>query len=684
MTQPALQFRSLTVKYRDRIGLVPAVTDVSFDLYPGEIFGLVGESGCGKTTLSLSTLGLLPPGTEVAGEVRFKGANVLTMASDELRRLRGEGIAMIFQDPLTALDPSFGVGGQIAEAIRVHRDVGRIAAKRSALKLMDLVGIPDAPRRYADPPHRLSGGMRQRVVIAAALSNDPRVVIADEPTTALDATIQAQILELLLRLRDATGSAILFVTHNLGVVAQVCDRVGVMYAGELVEIGPARQLFVAPQHPYTAALIAAIPSPLRSPGTLRAISGEVPDLRHLPGGCRFAPRCAYAFEACLHHPRLEPTAANGQMAACWLHQAGPVRLTKPSEIGDLTVIASDQPSSNSSSGNGITGVESGHPIIEVRALVKYFPVEGPIRTTRRVRALDSVDLEIRDGEVVALVGESGSGKSTLARCILGLTAPTSGTVLFRGAQVGDRASRVKTGFSRQVQPIFQDPQSSLDPRWTVGGTIREALDINRLGSDRQRNSRVTELMERVALPRGLLDAYPHQLSGGQCQRVAIAAALASEPSLLIADEPVTALDLSIQAQVLNLLFELQSELRLSILLITHDLAVVQHISHRVSVMYLGQIVESGPTSTVFGQPRHPYTKALLRAMPAIEGVEQKRLRVLAGEIPSAIAPPPGCRFHTRCPIAIDRCSIDVPALTRHNGFHLAACHLADSPELSRA
>ncbi len=683
MTLPTLQFRSVTVKYRDRIGLVSAVTNVSFDLYPGEIFGLVGESGCGKTTLSLSTLGLLPPGTEVAGEVRFKGANVLTMTSDELRRLRGEGIAMIFQDPLTALDPSFGVGGQIAEAIRVHRDVGRTAAKLSALKLMDLVGIPDAARRYGDPPHRLSGGMRQRVVIAAALSNDPKVVIADEPTTALDTTIQAQILELLLRLRDATGSAILFVTHNLGVVAQVCDRVGVMYAGELVETGPARQLFLAPQHPYTAALIAAIPSTTRSPGTLRAISGEVPDLRDPPAGCRFAPRCAYAFEACSRHPRLELTAANGQLAACWLHQAGPIRLAKPSEVGDLAGDVSDQPSSNSSSGNR-AGVGSDDPLIEVRALVKHFPVEGPMRTTKRVRALDSVDLEVRDGEVVALVGESGSGKSTLARCILGLTDPTSGTVLFRGAQIGDRGSRIKSGFSRQVQPIFQDPQSSLDPRWTVGGTIREALDINRLGSDRQRNLRVIELMERVALPRRLLDAYPHQLSGGQCQRVAIAAALASEPSLLIADEPVTALDLSIQAQVLNLLFELQSDLRLSILLITHDLGVVQHISDRVSVMYLGQIVESGPTSIVFGQPRHPYTKALLRAMPAIERVEQRRLQVLDGEIPSAIAPPPGCRFHTRCPIAIERCSIDVPALTRHNGFHLAACHLADSPQLARA
>ena len=506
-----------------------AVDGVTLDLQPGRIFGLVGESGCGKSTLANAVMGLLPSQAHARGSALLDGEEVMGIPEERLRQLRGDRMSMIFQDPATSLDPTFSVGEQVAETIRAHRAVSRRGGAGPGHRAHGLGRHPRRGRRYGDPPHRFSGGMRQRIVIAAALANDPALLIADEPTTALDVTIQAQILRLIAALCRDHDTAVLLITHDLGVVAQVCDQVGVMYAGQLVEQAPVNRLFDAPQHPYTQALLAALPSGEAQPGHLHVIPGQVPELSGDLPGCRFMDRCTVARPECTH-----PTAAD--------HPRRDHGRLLGSRLADAECRGDDAVS----------------PLLEVDGLVKDFSVPSGMFGRRTVSAVADVSLTVDPGEVLGLVGESGSGKTTLARCILGLAPPTSGSIRFDGVDVTTLRKAEQREFRRRVQPVFQDPFASLDPRWTVGRSVRESLDSYGIGTPADRDQRVLSLLDRVGLGAAYADRVPRQLSGGQRQRVGIAAALASEPDLIVADEPVSALDVSVQAQVLNLFADLQT------------------------------------------------------------------------------------------------------------------------------
>jgi peptide/nickel transport system ATP-binding protein len=642
---------------------VPAVENVSFTMAPGETLALVGESGCGKTVSSLAVMRLIPRsnGRISAGRVMFDGQDLLRMAPDDLRRVRGDQIAMVFQEPMTSLNPAFTIGDQIALAVRAHRDCSRAEARARALEVLDRVGIPDAARRFDDYPHAFSGGMRQRAMIAMALSCDPKLLIADEPTTALDVTVQAQIIELLRSLRDQSGMAVLFVTHDLGVVADLCDRVAVMYAGQVVELAPVEQLFRRPRHPYTEGLLASMPQ-VATPGKrLTIIRGHVPRPGSVMSGCRFRSRCDYATEACEADPL--PLLAIEDGAAVRCVRRDELVLHPPAEgLANETMIAPER-----------------EPLLEVRGLRKEFPITaGLLRRVRgHVRAVDGVDLTVGSGETLGLVGESGSGKSTIARLVLRLVEPTDGSVTIAGRDLALLHGRELRRAREHMQMVFQDPYSSLDPRATIGASVGEPLAIHRGMHGRTRDARVAELLELVGIGAHLMRRYPHEFSGGQRQRIAVARALALEPRLLVCDEPVSALDVSTQSQVINLLADLQERLGLAYLFIAHDLSVVRHISHRIGVMYLGRIVETGPASEVYRRPTHPYTEALLSAIPVPDPQRQRQRKriVLRGEMPSAMDPPSGCRFRTRCPYAMDVCAVEDPPPFVTPGGTTTWCHL---------
>ncbi|MFF7467758.1 dipeptide ABC transporter ATP-binding protein [Streptomyces sp. NPDC008092] len=671
---PLLRVEGLGTEFRLRSGAVKAVDDVSFDIFPGDVLGIVGESGSGKSVTARSIMRMLrPPGEVVAGSVRFDGEDLLALPEREMRRRRGSRVAMVFQDPQAALNPAMKVGDQIVEAMTVH-GVDRKTARRRAAELLEQVGIPDVRTKLGHYPHQFSGGMRQRVVIAIALANDPALLIADEPTTALDVTIQAQILRLLARLRTELGIAVAIITHDMGVVAELCTDVVVMYSGRTVEKGTVEQVFTHPRHPYTAALLAAMPriDDVRDGAPLPAIPGSPPDPAALPPGCAFAPRCPFAEDACTQAPPdLLQIGTSGQTAACFVSQRGADVTAARTEEQAAPVPRPAAPATDV-------------PVLEVRDLRVDVGSRrrGLFHREPPVYAVDSVSLTVHAGRTLGLVGESGCGKSTLSRSVVGINPVAGGSVLVDGADVSAMREADLARVRSSVQYVFQDPYASLNPRRTIRQSLTEALGLRGIGGA-ELETEARALVEQVGLRPEHLDRYPHAFSGGQRQRIGIARALARRPRTLVLDEPVSALDMSVQAQIINLLQRLQGELGLGYLFIAHDLSVVRHLSDTVAVMYLGRIVEYGDVADVYGNPQHPYTAALLSSSPAADLKAPARERiVLRGDLPSPANPPSGCRFRTRCPIGPlahpERtvCADTDPQLVLTPAGQRAACHFA--------
>ncbi len=647
--------------------VVHAVGNVDLTVEPGEALGLVGESGCGKSMTGLSVMGLLPPGGKiVSGSIKLDGRELVGLSDAELRAIRGNDVAMIFQDPLTSLDPTKTIGYQVAEPVRLHKGASKKAAMARATEVLGLVGLPRPAERLGDYPHQLSGGLRQRVMIAMALSCEPKLLIADEPTTALDVTIQAQILALLHDLKDRLGMAMLLITHDMGVIAGHADRVQVMYAGRMVEVTSTPNLFRHMRHPYTRALLASIPR-LSQDGRRRllTIGGLPPDLSQPPAGCRFAPRCSRATDKC----RDQEPALTGETAdhlfSCWHPVDGPA---------DAGTTAAVQVASRPAAPDG-----AGVPLLEVRDLVKEFPVTaGAIlqRKVAAVHAVSTVSFTVSAGETFGLVGESGCGKTTIGRVVVALERPDSGSVLLNGQDISTLSGGDLRRQRRDLQLMFQDPYSSLDPRMRVGSIIREPLSIQHVGSRHEQQQRVFELLDEVGLPRSAVERYPHEFSGGQRQRIGLARALTLSPKVIVADEPVSALDVSIRAQVLNLMKRLQADHGLTYIVISHDLAVVKYMADRIGVMYLGKLVEMGSAEDIYQRAAHPYTAGLIATIPVPDPAEARAREGagIKGELPSPVTPPSGCRFRTRCPYVQDLCAQEEPQLRSFGPGHVAACH----------
>ena len=655
-----LAVRDLHVTFRTERGPVEIVQGLSFDLHPGEIVALVGESGSGKSVSALSIMRLLPRAAlPPRGAVLFNGRDLLTLEADAMRRVRGSEIAMIFQEPMTSLNPILPIGLQVTEGMELHLGLSREAARKRAEELLRLVG---AERRLDQFPHQLSGGMRQRVMIAIALACNPKLIIADEPTTALDATIQAQVLALLHDLSRRLNIGLLIITHNLGVVARYADRVLIMYAGQLVESGTVNTVFGRARHPYTRALLEAVPR-LDKPATaeLATIEGLPPDLAAPPPGCRFRPRCRVSLPICTTSPPWVEATDGG--ASCWR--------AREIDAGALTPEAGLAPAATPMRAQTV------QPLLRVSNLTKRFNVSGGLAGTGgTVRAVEDVSFEIFPGETLGLVGESGCGKTTIGRLILRLEEATSGEICFAGENLLTASAARLRVLRRSIQVIFQDPYSSLNPRMTIAGILAEPLKVHGImPAARHRTHRVAELLERVGLRPEIGDRYPHQLSGGQRQRIGIARALAMEPSFIVCDEAVSALDVSIQGQIVNLLAELQRRDGIAYLFIAHDLAVVRHISARIVVMYLGKVMEVAGRDAIYADPLHPYTRLLLDAAPIPDPVSERQRdrRLIQGELPNALAPPGGCVFNTRCPAAVPECRAVVPKLREIMPGHLAAC-----------
>ncbi len=637
------------------------VDDISFEIAEGETFALLGESGCGKSMTALSMMRLLPDGVvHAGGEVRMGGTQLFDLPEREMRDMRGGKMAMIFQEPGLSLNPVMTVGGQIAEALALHQGLRGAAARKRCVTLLEQVGIPDALRRVDEYPFQLSGGLKQRVMIAMALAGNPKLIIADEPTTALDVTIQAQVLQLLRDTQSQTGMGILLITHDLGVVAENAHRVGVMYAGQIVEQAPRDQLFSQPLHPYTRKLFAALPSAERTGQLLSAIPGNVPPLGSIRQGCRFTARCDKAWALCHEQVPEWTVVAEGQGVRCHLYQDTGYRI-RDTDASISRPLAEE-------------GNISLNPLLQVENLQVHFPIRKGLlqREVGQVKAVDGVSLDIPQGHTLALVGESGCGKTTLGKALLGLIKPNAGSVCLNGMEVTDKRSRILRGHSMQM--VFQDPYASLNPKMRVAEILEEGMTALNIGGDSaSRQAHIDELLDKVGLARDSKWRYPHEFSGGQRQRIAIARALAVSPKLLICDEPTSALDVSVQAQILNLLKTLQQEMGLSYLFITHNLAVVEYLAHEVCVMYLGRIVERGTTEEVIRSPKHPYSKALLSAIPRIDGKGRAYIK-LEGDLPSPANPPQGCHFAPRCSHAMSACET-YPEARRYSQTHTVNCHL---------
>ncbi len=727
-----LEIRDLHTEIQLRTRVVKAVDGVSIDIEAGETVGLVGESGCGKSMTASTIMRLLPPGGRiVSGSIRLDGRELTTMTDDEVRSVRGNDIGMVFQDPLTSLNPTMEIGRQIAESVILHKGVSKKQGLARAAEVLGLVGMPNPIERLRDYPHQLSGGLRQRVMIAMALACEPKLLIADEPTTALDVTIQAQILALLDELKKRLGMSILLITHDMGVIAGHADRTMVMYAGQIVESAATDRLFEDVHHPYTEALLASIPQ-LDQDKTQRlyAIPGLPPDLSRPLKACRFAPRCQYATEVCrtdvpplagddaghpyaCFHPvdrAVEEIAGAGDMLGEGAEAAPLV------EVGAVSVAVAGGPATNGGpvtnggaahTGNGhkpagdgrsgdgyigrgaagLTGPSSGGTqvpvneapvILQLRGVRKEYPVTAGAIMQRKVGAVQAVrgvDLEVHQGETLGVVGESGCGKSTLGRLIVGLEPPTSGSVLVDGTDFTRLKGAELRRRRRDLQLMFQDPFSSLDPRMRVGTIIREPLVVQGIGSPAEQRERVGALLREVGLPPHAVELYPHEFSGGQRQRIGLARALALNPRLIVTDEPVSALDVSIRSQILNLMKRLQINHGLSYVFISHDLSVVRYLADRIAVMYLGKLVEIGSGDDIYARPAHPYTAGLIGSIPVPKpSVQRARTAIpIRGELPSPLNPPSGCPFRTRCPKAQDRCAEEEPALSSFGGQHYAAC-----------
>jgi peptide/nickel transport system ATP-binding protein len=654
---PILSVRDLRTWFMTDAGPVRAVDGVSFDLHPGETLGIVGESGSGKSVCAKSIIRLLDaPARIVGGQILFRGKDLAALSEEGIRAVRGREIAMVFQDPMTSLNPVLRIAKQLVEAMTAH---GRFAADAAGVRAIDLLrrmGVAAPERAVRSYPHQYSGGMRQRVMLAMGFSNEPAVLIADEPTTALDVTIQAQILDLLRGLNRDMGTAVILISHDLGVIANVCSRVLVMYAGEVVEQGAPEDLLSDPKHPYTWALLHAAPR-IDAESTDRrlvTIEGQPPDGRAWPEGCRFRARCPFAVAACAAHPELLEVAP-GRHARCWVTQGGGVlRTPARAAVG------------------GMVRPDAATPLLELRGVAKHFALPAGV-----LRAVDGVDLTVMRGETVGLVGESGCGKSTLARLVTRLHEPTAGSIRFDGVDISHATQAAIRPLRRRLQMIFQDPYASLNPRMRVGEILAGPLLLHGIVANTVAAAgRVAELLDLVGLPRASAARFPHEFSGGQRQRISIARALAVGPDLVVADEPISALDVNIQAQIINLMVELQERLGLTYLFIAHDLAVVRHICDRIVVLYLGRVMEIGTAASLFARPLHPYTRTLLSAAPVPDPrVERARVRIpMLGEPPSPLNPPSGCRFRTRCPIAQPRCTTEPPALREMPGGQSVACH----------
>ncbi len=681
---PVLDIDRLTVAYRTANSRRLAIDDASLSLGRSEILGVVGESGCGKSTLGMTILRLLPPNGRVAsGSISLAGYGDLgRLTAEQMRSVRGREVAVIFQDPTTSLNPRLPIGAQLLQVQRAHSEGAGATARQlaeSAVAKLAEVGLPDPRRAFDRFPHEFSGGMRQRVMIAMALLFEPRMIIADEATSALDVTLEAQILELFLRLRDTHGTAFLFISHDLGVVSQLCDRVAVMYAGRIVEELPGDAVLAAPRHPYTQALQAAVPNRRSRGQRLATIGGRVPDVVSSIDACGFAPRCIYAQSVCTAGaPELYPDGSARVRCFAYadstrgLFPASPVTEDWRRRAEQSTVPGFDLPTP-----------DPDHPLLQLAGLAVHFGgAKSRLLSGGKpvVRAVDGVSLSLQRGRMLGIVGESGSGKTTLGEAVVKLLPATGGTIRFGGRDVTRMSSRETFAFRRRAQMIFQNPYSSLSPRMQVGQQLTEPYEIHRVPGAKRRS--VEDLLSAVDLPAGVRSAYPSQLSGGQARRVGIARALVLEPDLVVADEPTAGLDASAAASTMNLLTDLRDRMGLTVVLISHNLSLVTTCADEICVMYLGQVVERGDTATVSTTPAHPYTKALLALAPDPEhsGRLARRRLLVAGEIPSPDSPPPGCRFHPRCMYAQDMCRQEAPQLVPVAGGdtsgHVAACHFA--------
>jgi peptide/nickel transport system ATP-binding protein len=646
----ALEIEDLSIIYGHGPAPLRAVRNISLTIAPGEAYGLIGESGSGKTSVAYAIMRYLRGEQVAAKRIALRGRDLMRMPVRDLQGIRGRQVAMVYQDPLSALNPVLTVGEQIAEVLRRHRGMSRSAAWDRVVDLFGRVHLPNPSAMALRYPHQLSGGQQQRVVIAMAIACEPDMLIMDEPTTGLDVTTEAIILELVRELRQSIGASVLFISHNLGVVANICDRVGVLYAGHLIEEGPVRSVLTEPQHPYTAGLLAAIPRPEARQHRLHAIPGRLPDLRHVPVGCIFKPRCAFATTACDTMPPVTQVAA-AHVKRCHLDvpattslEAIPRHVTAPATAGT--------------------------PRLSIEGLSKWFGGGALLRRDGdAVKAVNDITLAIQPGQTLAIVGESGSGKSTLARCVAGLLQPTHGRLLLDGQPLAATVQRRSRAQQQAIQFIFQNPESSLNPHHTVEEVVGRPLKLYGDARGAELRRRVTELLEIVKLDGTYAKRYPREMSGGEKQRLCIARAFAANPSLVICDEPTSALDISVQAAILNELVELQQRFGTSYLFISHDLAVVQHVADSVAVMYSGHLLEQGTPQQVFSAPHHPYTEALLAAVPRLDGVRRPRL-----ERPTAAART-GCVYHRRCGRRLgEECDTVMPALHRDTAGHVLACH----------
>lgn len=675
---PLLDIQDLHTDIEIRSGVVHALSGVDLYVNPGETLGIVGESGSGKTMTALSLMGLLPQGGRVSsGSIFLDGQDLTKMPLHAKRKLRGTKVGMIFQDPLTSLNPTMKIGLQVCEPLRVHKKMSKKDALERAIEILKRVGMPRPEIVINNYPHQLSGGMRQRVMIAMALVCEPRILIADEPTTALDVTTQMQILDLIDELRDEYQMGVILITHDLGVVAGHTDRVAVMYAGRIVETAPTKTLFTEPKHRYTSSLMAALPERALAAGTkLFSIPGAPPSLTNLPVGCRFASRCLWAGAECVD--RYPDLSGEGFHTYSCFHpvQEGdesPAELQAKLEGSAPVDEAVAEPGTPVVYGEVDDTVEV---LLDVKEASREYASSGSgflKRDKGVVSAVDRVSITLKKGETYGLVGESGCGKSTMGRLIAGLEPPSGGAIELGGRDLATLKGRDAVRIHRDVQMMFQDSYAAMDPRMRIDQILAEPMSIQKTGNTRQIAERIMEIIEQVGLTEEILDRYPHEFSGGQLQRIGFARSLTLAPDLIVADEPVSALDVSVQAQVLNLMKDLQAELGLSYLFISHDLAVVQYMADRIGVMYLGRIVEEGPAKEVVENPKHPYTKALIDSIPVPdpEFSHDDQAIKLTGEPPSAVNPPKGCRFRPRCPFAGEECKMQ-PLLTEET--HRVACH----------
>ena len=661
MTETLLSVRDLAIHYRTAAGPVQAVDGIDFDIGSGEALGLVGESGCGKTTAAKGMLRLLPPNGEIPrGRIDFGGRDLVPLGEEVMRRVRWKEIAWISQAAMNALDPVYRVGDQIVEAMQAHITIDRKEAWAHGETLFRAVGID--PSRLHAFPHEMSGGMKQRAIIAMAMALDPALVIADEPTTALDVVTQAQILARLGRLRRERGMSLLFITHDISVVVQTCDRVAVMYGGKIVETGPVRSVFREPFHPYTMGLTNAFPTLEGAQRELISIPGTPPNLLDPPAGCRFAARCPFVQERCLAETPALRAVEGDHATACHFPD-------KAEEFRQIAARNETWAKVGQRLGEEVAGaaprgsVEGKANVFEVGGLKRHFPVAGSFLSSfsgkeeRKVHAVDGIDFELKRGEILGLAGESGSGKTTTAEMLVKLQDATEGEIRFAGSDVAHLKGKGLKAFRKSAQMVFQDPYQTLNPRFTIADIVGEPLTIHGLAKGTALKDSVTQALERAGLKPAetYMNRFPHELSGGQRQRVAIARAIVLEPSFIVADEPVSMLDVSIRAGVLNLMRRFRDELGISFVYVSHDLPTIRYVADRTAIMYLGEIVEMGPTEAVIAKRRHPYTQLLLDASPEPDPEIVKPPLEAVGEIPSAIEPPNGCRFHTRCPLATPEC-----------------------------